>query len=176
MMDLEMIDKGESYKKLKKSFVIFICPFDLFGKGRHIYTFRNYCGEDREILLGDDTAKIFLNTESRMEDVNKDLRAFLDYVAGRKPEDSYVQRLAEAVERAKRNRKWRHEYMTMLMREQESFERGKTLGIEQGVEQEETRMILRLHESGYMAEQIADLLGKEIKKVEMVIKKKGMNL
>ena len=176
MLDLEMIDKGESYKKLKKSFVIFICPFDLFGKGRHIYTFRNYCGEDREILLGDDTAKIFLNTESRMEDVNKDLRAFLDYVAGRKPEDSYVQRLAEAVERAKRNRKWRHEYMTMLMREQESFERGKTLGIEQGVEQEETRMILRLHESGYMAEQIADLLGKEIKKVEMVIKKKGMNL
>ncbi|MDE7327864.1 MAG: Rpn family recombination-promoting nuclease/putative transposase [Lachnospiraceae bacterium] len=176
MMDLEMIDMGESYKKLKKSFVIFICPFDLFGKRRHIYTFRNYCGEDREILLGDDTAKIFLNMESRMEDVNKDLRAFLDYVAGRKPEDSYVQRLAEVVERAKRNRKWRHEYMTMLMREQESFERGKTLGIEQGVEQEETRMILRLHESGYMAEQIADLLGKEIKKVEMVIKKKGMNL
>ncbi len=82
MMDLEMIDKGESYKKLKKSFVIFICPFDLFGKGRHLYSFKNFCEEDKEVLLGDDTAKIFLNTESRMEDISKDLRVFLDYVAG----------------------------------------------------------------------------------------------
>ncbi len=52
MMDLEMIDKGELYKKLKKSFVIFICPFDLFGEGRHIYTFRNFCEENKRILLG----------------------------------------------------------------------------------------------------------------------------
>ncbi|MDE7211442.1 MAG: Rpn family recombination-promoting nuclease/putative transposase, partial [Lachnospiraceae bacterium] len=115
MMDLEMIDKGESYKKLKKSFVIFICPFDLFGKGRHIYTFRNYCREDKEILLGDDTAKIFLNAESRMEDINGDLWAFLDYVAGRKSEDSFVLKLEKAVDKAKQNRKWRHEYMTLLM-------------------------------------------------------------
>ena len=133
MMDLEMIDKGESYKNLKKSFVIFICPFDLFRKGRHIYTFRNFCEEDKEVLLGDDTTKIFLNTESRMEDVNRDLMAFLDYVAGRRSEDSFVQKLAEAVEKAKRNRKWRHEYMTLLMRDQENFEKGIALGIEQGI-------------------------------------------
>ena len=130
-----MIDKGESYKKLKKSFVIFICPFDLFGKGRHIYTFRNYCGEDKEILLGDDTAKIFLNAESRMEDINGDLRAFLDYVAGRKSEDSFVQKLEKAVDKAKQNRKWRHEYMTLLMRDQENFEKGIEQGIEKGIEQ-----------------------------------------
>ncbi len=92
MMDLEMIDKGELYKKLKKSFVIFICPFDLFGEGRHIYTFRNFCEENKRILLGDDTAKIFLNTESEMEDTSRELRAFLDYVAGKKTEDSFVQK------------------------------------------------------------------------------------
>ncbi len=132
MMDLEMIDKGESYKKLKKSFVIFICPFDLFGKGRHLYSFKNFCEEDKEVLLGDDTAKIFLNTESRMEDISKDLRVFLDYVAGRGVQDSFVQKLAEAVEKAKKNRKWRHEYMTLLMRDQENFEKGIEQGIEQG--------------------------------------------
>ena len=131
-MDLEMIDKGESYKKLKKSFVIFICPFDLFGKGRHLYSFKNFCEEDKEVLLGDDTAKIFLNTESRMEDISKDLRVFLDYVAGRGVQDSFVQKLAEAVEKAKKNRKWRHEYMTLLMRDQENFEKGIEQGIEQG--------------------------------------------
>ena len=133
MMDLEMIDKGELYKKLKKSFVIFICPFDLFGEGRHIYTFRNFCEENKRILLGDDTAKIFLNTESEMEDTSRELRAFLDYVAGKKTEDSFVKKLEDAVKKARQNREWRREYMTLLMRDQENQEKGKEIGMEIGI-------------------------------------------
>ncbi len=41
MIDLQLIDKGQRYKKLNRSYIIFICPFDVFGKGRHIYTFEN---------------------------------------------------------------------------------------------------------------------------------------
>ena len=33
MLDLQLIDKGQTYKKLKPSYVIFICPFDLLAKG-----------------------------------------------------------------------------------------------------------------------------------------------
>ena len=36
MIDLQMIDKGQSYKQLKPSYIIFICPFDMFDKGRHL--------------------------------------------------------------------------------------------------------------------------------------------
>ena len=167
MMDLEMIDKGQSYKKLKKSFVIFICPFDLFNEGRHLYTFKNLCMEDKKTLLGDDTAKIFLNTESNMEDVNQKLIAFLDYVAGKKSDDSFVQKLENAIKIAKQNREWRHEYMTLLMRDQENIEKG----IERGIEKEETRIIIRLYHNGFTPNQIADLVDKDIKKVEAVIKR-----
>ena len=132
-MDLEMIDKGQSYKKLKKSFVIFICPFDLFNEGRHLYTFKNLCMEDKKTLLGDDTAKIFLNTESNMEDVNQKLIAFLDYVAGKKSDDSFVQKLENAIKIAKQNREWRHEYMTLLMRDQENIEKGMEIGTARGI-------------------------------------------
>lgn len=128
MIDLQMIDKGQPYKKLNRSYVIFICPFDLFGSGRHIYTFENICKEDHSVLLGDETVKIFLNADSGMEDVSSELKAFLEYVSGKKPEDIFVQRLEEAVKEAKKNRKWRHEYMTLQMRDQENLERG----IEQG--------------------------------------------
>lgn len=41
MIDLNILNKGESYCNLKKSYVIFICTFDPFGEGRHIYTFYN---------------------------------------------------------------------------------------------------------------------------------------
>ena len=37
MIDLQLVDAGQHYKKLNKSYIIFICPFDLYGKGRHIY-------------------------------------------------------------------------------------------------------------------------------------------
>lgn len=140
MIDLQMIDKGQPYKKLNRSYVIFICPFDLFGRGRHIYTFENICKEDHSILLEDEAVKIFLNADSGMSDVSQELKAFLDYVSGKKPKDSFVLRLEEAVKEAKKNRKWRHEYMTLQMRDQENLERG----IEQGIEQGKMEMLFTL--------------------------------
>lgn len=124
MIDLQMIDKGQSYKQLNSSYVIFICLFDILAKGRHIYTFENFCKEDKSISLGDGTVKIFLNSDSEMDDVSEELRAFLDYVAGKKTEDAFVGQLEDAVKRAKMNREWRHEYMTLLMRDQENIEKG----------------------------------------------------
>ena len=126
-----MIDKGRSYKKLNPSYVIFICQFDLFHMGRHIYTFENICREDKNISLGDGAVKIFLNADGKMNDVSRELKAFLDYVAGKKSEDAFVNKLEEAVKAAKKNREWRREYMTLLMRDQENIEKGKREGEEQ---------------------------------------------
>lgn len=128
MIDLQLIDKGQSYKKLNRSYIIFICPFDLYGKGRHIYTFENVCKEDTGICLKDGITKIFLNAKGEMDDVSKELKAFLDYAIGRKSDDVFVRKLEEAVEAAKRNREWRHEYMTLLMRDQENREQGMIYG------------------------------------------------
>ena len=132
MIDLQMIDKGELFNKLKPNYIIFISPFDTFGMGRHIYTFENRCREDMSIALNDETTKIFLNAVSEMDDTSQELRAFLDYVAGKESEDAFVKKLEEAVKQAKKNREWRHEYMTLLMRDQENiekwFEKGKIYG------------------------------------------------
>ena len=130
MIDLQLIDKGQLYDELKRSYVIFICPFDLYGKGRHIYTFEHNCKEDGSISMGDEAVKIYLNAKGTLDDVSGELRAFLDYVAGKKPEDAYVERLEEAVKEARKNREWRHEYMTLLMRDQENMKKGREYGEE----------------------------------------------
>ena len=39
IIDLNMIEKDESYDILKESYVIFICTFDFFEKGRSVYEF-----------------------------------------------------------------------------------------------------------------------------------------
>ena len=133
MIDLQLIDKGQFYKKLNRSYIIFICSFDAFGKGRHIYTFENICKEDSSISMGDEAVKIVLNANGILDDVSDKLKAFLDYVAGKKSDDAYVEKLEKAVQEAKRNREWRHEYMTLLMRDQENLERGREQGREQGI-------------------------------------------
>ena len=142
----------------------------LFGKGRHIYTFRNCCMEDRKLLLGDDTAKIFLNAEGTKKDVSKELREFLNYVGGKKSKDSFVMRLDEAVKRAKQNREWRHEYMTLLMRDQEKFEQGMAQGMEKGI----TGMIVRMYENGFTIEQIALCANKGVDEVKAIVEREKL--
>ena len=174
MMDLQLIDSGQPYKKLNQSYVIFICLEDVFGKNRHIYTFENICREDPEIKLRDGAIKIFLNAKSNLNDVSSELRAFLDYLGGKKSEDEYVQKLEKAVREAKHNRKWRHEYMTLLMRDQENQEIGEERGRREGqLEGELRKLVSQIRKKqlrGYQKEQIADLLEEDIQTVEKIIR------
>mgnify|MGYP002512667755 CR=1 FL=1 len=135
LIDLQLIDKGQTYRKLNRSFIIFICLEDIFGCGRHIYTFENLCLEDPGISMGDETTKIFLNADSEMDDISSELKAFLDYAAGKNTNDAFVQELDEAIKNAKQNREWRHEYMTLLMRDQINLEKGIEQGMKQGMKQ-----------------------------------------
>lgn len=128
MIDLQLIDKGQEYDVLNDSYVIFICLSDLFGKDRYMYTFENICKEDFEVVLNDGAKKIFLNADGRNGMVSKELKAFLDFVAGKSSEDAFVKKLELAVEDAKKNREWRHEYMTLLMRDRENQKIGKIFG------------------------------------------------
>ena len=101
--------------------------------GRHIYTFENICREDKDIFLEDGTTKIFLNAKGTMDDVSPGLKAFLDYVAGKKPADPFVDELEEAVKNARKNREWRREYMTLEMRDRVNREHAKAEGKAEGI-------------------------------------------
>ena len=128
MLDLDMLDKGVSYKELKHSFVIFICTFDAFDRERYCYTFENMCQEEEGLRLDDGTTKIFLNALGTKGDVSPELKAFLGYVAGHKSDDEFVKELDAEVAKVRESKEWRREYMTLLMRDRENVEQG----IEQG--------------------------------------------
>lgn len=137
MIDLNILEKGDDYNHLKKSYVIFICTFDPFGLGRHIYTFENRCSEDIALTLNDGTVKIILNTKGTLDDVSPEMKRLLDYVDGKGVSDTFTRDLEEAVQSARQNEKWRLDYMTLQMNYQEKYEQG----IEQGNKQAALRMI-----------------------------------
>lgn len=170
MIDLNILEKGENYKDLKRSFVIFVCTFDLFGEGRHIYTFENRCIQNTELGLGDGTAKIILNTKGTMNDVTPEMKKLLDFIDGKEPEDDFTRELEEAVQSVRKNEKWRVDYMTLQMNYQEKYEQGMEYGIEQGIEQGikqgNRQSALRMLEAGKLSpEEIALYSGLSLEQV-----------
>ena len=97
VIDLNILQKGQDYTKLKKSYVIFICTFDPFGEGRHIYTFCNTCQENTALTLDDDAVKIILSTKGTMNDVSPEMKRILDYIDGKGASDKFTEELEEAV-------------------------------------------------------------------------------
>lgn len=133
MIDLQLLEKGEPYKTLNRSYVIFICPFDIFEADRYVYTFENLCKEDSSIRLNDGAIKIFLNASGTKGEIGENLKGFLDLVAGKATDNPFARKVEKAVQEAKKNREWRHEYMTLAMRDQENIERGIEQGLKQGI-------------------------------------------
>ncbi len=131
-MDSYQIRAGQKYKNLKNSVVIFICTFDPFGLGRHIYTFEKRCSEDTTLTLNDGTVKIILNTKGTLDDVSPEMKRLLDYVDGKGVSDTFTRDLEEAVQSARQNEKWRLDYMTLQQEYRERFQEGKVEGIKEG--------------------------------------------
>jgi len=115
LIDTDKLKRGQHYSRLGESFIIFICPFDIFKQGRHLYSFRERCDQDSSLALGDETTKIFLSTKGTLADVSPDIKAFLDYVDSGIVSGDFVKELAVAVDNVKTNAKVRHDFMTFQM-------------------------------------------------------------
>ncbi len=152
MADTQMLEKGVLYTKLQDSYMIMICNFDYYGRGRHLYTFTNRCKEEPDLEMKDGTTKIVLNAVGTKDDVDGRLKEFLKYAAGEPSEDEYVKKLDDAVKKAKANREWRREYMTLQMRDLENQE----IGMEQGVNKEQHDRIVTMLKKGKTPGEIAD--------------------
>ena len=53
MMDAGMLAKGEDYRSLRDSYVLFLCGFDPFGLGLPLYSVEGACAEDPRADVAD---------------------------------------------------------------------------------------------------------------------------
>ncbi|MCF1783921.1 Rpn family recombination-promoting nuclease/putative transposase, partial [Lactobacillus mulieris] len=70
-MDRDTLDRGEPYTSLSRTYLIFLCAFDPFGKGKLRYSFHLYDDEDKSIQLKNNAENIIINSKgSGSEDVD----------------------------------------------------------------------------------------------------------
>ncbi|MDD3403525.1 MAG: Rpn family recombination-promoting nuclease/putative transposase [Hespellia sp.] len=166
MIDLNLIERGAKYEELKKSYIIFICTFDYFGMGLHKYTFYPVCKENPEMILDDGTVRIFLCAGGGANDVSRDMKDFLDYLVDKRTRNEFTAELDHAVIDARKHEKWRDEFMTLLMRDQENQEIGKEIGQRDKLKE----LIKKKLAKGYSTSEIADMLEEEPELIEELIK------
>lgn len=125
MIDLNLIEKGARYHKLKKTFIIFICLNVSFAGNLPVYTFNNICEENKTIYLGDEATKVIINASGERTGLSFEMCAFLDFLRYRKANSDFTKRLQQAVESAINKKEWEVEYMTLAMKIQEEREDAK---------------------------------------------------
>ena len=141
MMDANMLDKGLEYEALRRSYVIFVCMFDLFERGRTKYTFKSICEEDRDLPLGDGRCIMFLNTKGSVGDLSNDMDAFFDYLnggvssigTGKDSGSEFVEMVDNYVLNINGDEDWRQGYMKYELNLIEKYKEGEASGEAKGI-------------------------------------------
>ena len=176
-MDMEMLLAGEDYAELPNTYVIFICDFDPFGKGKYRYTFQTTCRESPKADLEDGRTIVFLNAHGKNEsEVPKELVTFLNYVkedlAGSEKEfhDPYVEQLQKFVRNVKKSREMEERFMIfeeMLKEEraagrEEGIVTGRAEGLIQGkIETARETLLLFLQSFGAVSKELSEQIQKQ---------------
>lgn len=134
MIDLNIIERGDNYNTLKKSVIIFICLHDPFDKGLHIYTFENKCKEAPDLLLGDESMKVFINAAGTANDISDEMSEFLRYLREGAGNTQLVERIDTAVRKARQHVEWRTEYMSLQLKFYDIMDEARDEGLEIGKE------------------------------------------
>ena len=128
-IDVDSLLRGNPYDQLKKSYVIFICNFDLCGDGFPVYESQTIWKQNgREI--GDEQIKVVYNTSAFEKAQDPRLRALLQYLST---------------------------HMKYELDLYDKWNEGRTEGLKEGIEIGEERGIAKGREEGLMQTAVAAL-------------------
>ena len=134
VLDINYLERGDDYDKLPKSFIIFVCDYDVFGWDIPLLRFR-YCDEKySDKVLNDGAYRIFLCRTPHFEDadINDDIKAFLRYMSGEKSDNIFVKELDRKVHEITKSEKWRRDKMAIRAEFMDARREGRELGRAEG--------------------------------------------
>ena len=145
MMDINSLPKGESYKDLKESYIVFVCSFDPFKHSRMMYTFRNKCIEIEDLELEDKATKIFLNASGTEGNINLEIKQFLKYINKGEIEGNFTNRVDNKLRELKSLEELGVEYMTYELMLQDARDDGYDKGRDEEKISNLKRLMNKMH-------------------------------
>ncbi len=149
LLDTPVLKSGKAtrYKHLPSTVIIFITQEDIFGRDRAMYTFRERCEEEPELMLDDGTSKIFLNMTSRKG--RPELISLLQYMKHTTLDnrdiivrDERILDLDRIVNEVMQTEEWEAVKMNILeIGMAQGMERGMETGLQKGIQRGEERLV-----------------------------------
>lgn len=172
-MDIDMLMAGADYRKLKRTYVIFICTYDYMKQDRPVYFFQHYDTEN-QLPLDDESYIIFLNTSCDAAKVPKKLKALYAYINDPRntSDDALMEKIDDRVqEYSGSNWRWMQvtfeehvKHMAYLAKEE-----GRAEGREEGLKEGKLKLkaaAVKLKDSGMPSEEISEIIGLDLEEIE----------
>ncbi len=130
-MDVDATNKGDEYRDMKKTVVIFLCNFAIFDGKLRQYNFIRCARQNKDLELKDNTEIIFLSSKGAKSDIiDEDVASFLDYMNGKtKTDNQFVKSIDKEVKAVNKDPTIRRNIMKweMKLREEREAAEAKTL-------------------------------------------------
>ena len=191
-MDIDALNKGRSYSELPRSYVVFICTYDVMNLDYPVYYFESI-EKNSGLPFGDETYKIILNTKCSPEKVPERLKPLYEYINNSETEsqDEFVKKLDNKVKEYNSG-EWRRKLMTLeeIMKVRyniglneglkkglsegrreglsEGIKKGRAEGRTEGRNEVISEIVFKMKESGIGIDKIAEYTGlteEEIRKL-----------
>ena len=145
MIDADTLSKGSDYRKLRTTYIIFICTFDFLGHGEPLYECKTCWTKKSRDVIQDKSTKIFLNstvgtadaTPDQYPEVDKDLFYLLQYIHTHVVHGNFVKEIDEELTNIKFSETQEVAYMTyemeLLVRHNDGIREGIAIGREEGL-------------------------------------------
>ena len=185
-IDVNQLSKGEAFKQLRPSYIIFLCKFDPFRMGFYKYTFRNRCDEDNRLTLDDGTHKLFFNTAGHKGNISPKLKELLKYMNNTADYDTnntdveLIKKIEETVRKTKENERMENDMLMALKYKLDMWEardEGEERGIaiaEERARQEKTEMVIKMLKSRISLKKISEFTGLPVSEIKDI--KQNMNI
>lgn len=155
--DMECLNRGKTYDDLPRTYIIFICPFDIFGGNKALYKFENYCVEEN-LPLNDQSYHVFVNTMGTTQ--RKELYNLMEYINTNIPTDELTSDLNKRLQEVRHDdmlySTYVHQQQDRLMAEKKARAEGRAEGKAEGKAEGRIDLIKNLLNVGRSIKEIAD--------------------
>lgn len=133
------LDKGKTYRNIKKAYLIFLCNFDPEGEGRIKYTYHTYEDHNKSKQFQDGLEKIIINGKGIPNGESADQVGLVNLINDRPVHlNAIFDEIQTRIKDMNEDPEWRDkmiDYETrMLEKEQEAEEKGMQKGMQQGMQ------------------------------------------
>ena len=165
-IDVYGTSKGIPYAEMPNTIIIFFCMFDPMGKGLPIYSFENFCRENKNITLNDGTLKVIVNVKAYEKVENPELKNLLKYICDGVVTNSLTEEIDMNISEIKRNAKFEEEYVSFYATLQDERAEGIKEGIQKGMQRGNINTARKMKKANCDIAFIKEMTGLSQKEIE----------